>query len=123
MTTRITPAGWRIRWNEERARAAYAEGWWRDETCADALRRIAAEDPGRVLVIEGAVRVTAAELLAQAERLARAMLDRFAPGGVVSFMLPNWHEAAAIYCGATLAGMVAHPILPSLRDHDLKFML
>jgi len=51
------------------------------------------------------------------------MLARFAPGSVVSFMLPNWHEAALVYAAATLAGMVAHPILPSLRDHDLRFML
>jgi acyl-CoA synthetase (AMP-forming)/AMP-acid ligase II len=38
-------------------------------------------------------------------------------------MLPNWHEAAVIYMAATLAGMVAHPVLPSLREHDLCFML
>jgi acyl-CoA synthetase (AMP-forming)/AMP-acid ligase II len=44
-------------------------------------------------------------------------------GSTVSFMLPNWHEAAVIYLAATLAGMVVNPILPSLRDHDLGFIL
>jgi acyl-CoA synthetase (AMP-forming)/AMP-acid ligase II len=44
-------------------------------------------------------------------------------GSVVSFMLPNWHEAAVIYLAATLAGMVVNPILSSLRDHDLRFIL
>ena len=44
-------------------------------------------------------------------------------GSVVSFMLPNWHEAAVIYLAATLAGMVVNPILPSLRDHELQFIL
>ena len=44
-------------------------------------------------------------------------------GSVVSFMLPNWHEAAVIYLAATLAGMVVNPILPSLRDHELHFIL
>ena len=44
-------------------------------------------------------------------------------GSVVSFMLPNWHEAAVIYLGATLAGMVVNPILPSLRDRELAFIL
>src|SRR6185312_10112259 len=44
-------------------------------------------------------------------------------GSVVSFMLPNWHEAAVVYLGATLAGMVVNPILPSLRDHELAFIL
>jgi acyl-CoA synthetase (AMP-forming)/AMP-acid ligase II len=42
---------------------------------------------------------------------------------VVSFMLPNWHEAAVIYLAATLAGMVVNPVLPSLRDRELQFIL
>jgi acyl-CoA synthetase (AMP-forming)/AMP-acid ligase II len=121
--TRITPTGRRIRWNAELARQAYADGWWRHETCADALRQIAAEDPDRLLVIDGETRLTAADLHDKAGRLAQAMLARFAPGSTVSFMLPNWHEAAMIYMAATMAGMVTHPILPSLRDHDLRFML
>ena len=45
------------------------------------------------------------------------------PGSVVSFMLPNWHEAAVIYLAATMAGMVVNPILPSLRDRELLFIL
>ena len=44
-------------------------------------------------------------------------------GSVVSFMLPNWHEAAVVYLAATLAGMVVNPILPSLRDRELLFIL
>ena len=122
-TSRVTRTGWRIRWNEDLARQAYADGWWSRETCADILPRIARDDPSRILVIDGETRLRAADLHARADRLARAMLARFPPGSIVSFMLPNWHEAAVIYMAATLAGMVAHPILPSLRDHDLRFML
>ena len=44
-------------------------------------------------------------------------------GSVVSFMLPNWHEAAVVYLAATMAGMVVNPILPSLRDRELLFIL
>ena len=44
-------------------------------------------------------------------------------GSVVSFMLPNWHEAAVVYQAATMAGMVVNPILPSLRDRELLFIL
>jgi acyl-CoA synthetase (AMP-forming)/AMP-acid ligase II len=120
---RRTPGGWDIRWDDDLAVQAYADGWWRHETCADALRALATEDPERVIVVDGDVRLSATLLRDQSERLAKAMLSRFAPGSVVSFMLPNWHEAAVIYMAATLAGMVAHPILPSLRDHDLRFML
>ena len=120
---RMTPAGWRIRWDEDLAARAYANGWWTNETIGDALCRVATNQPGRVLVIDGETRMTAARLHRDARELAGAMLARFAPGHVISFMLPNWYEAAVIYMAATLAGMVAHPILPSLRDHDLRFML
>jgi acyl-CoA synthetase (AMP-forming)/AMP-acid ligase II len=120
---RTTPMGWRIRWDTALAERAYADGWWQTETIGDALRRAAAEAPDRILIIDGETHLRAADLYERADMLARAMLARFAPGSVVSFMLPNWHEAAAIYLAATFSGMVAHPILPSLRDHDLRFML
>ncbi|GAG27417.1 unnamed protein product, partial [marine sediment metagenome] len=40
-----------------------------------------------------------------------------------SFMLPNWHEAAVVYLAATMAGIAVNPILPSLRDRELSFIL
>ena len=120
---RRTIAGRSIRWDEKRAEAAYADGWWVRETLADALARAAQSEPDRILMIEGEVRLTAARLLERATALAYAMIARMPVGSVVSFMFPNWHESAEIYLGATLAGMVVNPILPSLRDHDLGFTL
>lgn len=120
---RHTSGGWKIRWDEALAAEAYAEGWWKHETIADNLRALAENEPNHILIIDGDISLSASSLYDQSERLAKAMLARFAPGSVVSFMLPNWYEAAVIYMAATLAGMVAHPILPSLRDQDLRFML
>lgn len=120
---RLTSGGWNIRWDGDFARRAYEDGWWQAETSADALHQAARETPDRILVKDGDLCLTAATLHAQASLLAQALLARFTPGSVISFMLPNWHEAAVIYMGATLAGMVANPILPSLRDHDLRFIL
>lgn len=114
---------WRIRWDAARAAAAYADGWWVRETLGHALARAASTDPQRVLLVDGESRVDAQTLYHQASSLARAMLRRFPAGSVVSFMLPNWREAATIYMGATLAGMVANPVLPSLRDRELLFIL
>lgn len=119
---RLIEGRW-IRWSEARAAAAYAEGLWVRSTLVDALRSAAERTPERVLVVDGAVRLDCATLQLRAVALARAMLERAAPGSVVSFMLPNWHEAAIIYLAAQLAGMVANPILPSLRDRDLGFIL
>jgi acyl-CoA synthetase (AMP-forming)/AMP-acid ligase II len=119
---RLVAGRW-VRWDEARTQTAYAQGWWVRGTLADALRRAAEETPNRIVIVDGETRLDARTLQAQARALARAMLARAPAGSVASFMLPNWHEAAAIYLGATLAGMVAHPVLPSLRDRDLAFML
>lgn len=109
--------------NSERAASAYDRGLWVRGTLADALREAAEQTPRRLVLIDAEHRIDCRTLLKQAEALGHAMLARAPAGSVVSFMLPNWHEAAVIYLAATLAGMVVNPILPSLRDHELRFIL
>ncbi|AKS32569.1 AMP-binding protein [Mycolicibacterium goodii] len=106
-----------------RATEAYERGLWVRTTLADALADAARDTPRRVLLIDGDVRLTCAELHSRATALAHHMVCRMPAGSVVSFMLPNWHEAAIVYLASTLAGMVINPILPSLRDHELRFIL
>jgi acyl-CoA synthetase (AMP-forming)/AMP-acid ligase II len=120
---RRTIAGRSLRWDEARAAEAYARGLWVRSTLADALRQAAQDTPRRVLLVDGEQRLDCEGLHRQAGALAQAMLARMPPGSLVSFMLPNWHEAAVIYLAATLAGMVVNPILPSLRDRELLFIL
>jgi acyl-CoA synthetase (AMP-forming)/AMP-acid ligase II len=122
-TNRKLIAGRWIRWNAERAEHAYARGLWTEHTLVDCLRKAAQQTPQRVLLIDGDSRIDCQTLLVQASALAQAMLTRASAGSVVSFMLPNWYEAAVIYLAATLAGMVVNPILPSLRDRELLFIL
>ena len=105
-----------MRWDDTRASQAYTSGVWRRATLADTLAAAARSDPQRILLVDGCHRIDAQTLHARASALAQAMLNRVPTGSVVSFMLPNWHEAAIIYLAATLAGMVVNPILPSLRD-------
>ncbi|OMC21396.1 AMP-binding protein [Mycobacterium colombiense] len=102
---------------------AYRRGLWVNTTLADALRTAATESPHRTILVDKDIRLDCATLQAQAGALAGALLARIPTGSVVSFMLPNWHESAVIYLAATLAGMVVNPILPSLRDHDLRYIL
>ncbi|MEE6135942.1 AMP-binding protein [Mycobacterium sp. 050128] len=92
-------------------------------TLADSLRTAAEISPQRVVLVDKDIRLDCVALYTQACALATALVSRMPTGSVVSFMLPNWHEAAVIYLAATLAGMVVNPILPSLRDHDLRFIL
>jgi cyclohexanecarboxylate-CoA ligase len=112
-----------LRWDDERAADAYARGLWVSGTLADSLRDAAQRTPQRVALVDGDRRVDCQSLRWQATTLAHALHARFPPGSVVSFMLPNWHEAAVIYLATTLAGMVANPILPSMRDRELRFIL
>ncbi|WP_326545332.1 AMP-binding protein [Mycolicibacterium sp. ND9-15] len=112
-----------MRVDEKRSADAYRRGLWVHDTLADSLRDAATATPERTVLVDGEVRLSCRELYDQAVALAQALMLRMPAGSVVSFMLPNWHEAAVVYHGATLAGMVVNPILPSLRDRELSFIL
>src|SRR3954452_8363985 len=92
-------------------------------TLADSLAEAARLTPHRVVLVDGDTNLTCEALHSQASVLARALLSRMPTGSVVSFMLPNWHEAAVVYLAATMAGIAVNPILPSLRDRELSFIL
>jgi cyclohexanecarboxylate-CoA ligase len=115
--------GRRVRWDDERSAEAYARGWWVRATLADSLIETAKQTPQRILVTDGDYQLDCQSMHEQATALAQVLLARMPTGSVVSFMLPNWHEATVIYLAATMAGMVANPILPSLRDRELLFIL
>jgi len=112
-----------VRVDEDRAAAAYRRGLWVRSTLADSLRDAARRTPQRTVLVDGDIRLDCQTLHERASTLAHTLMARMPPGSVVSFMLPNWHEAAVIYLAATLAGMVVNPVLPSLRDHELQFIL
>src|SRR3546814_17263139 len=95
----------------------------RTDTLLPNTTRFRSQTPERVLLVDGDRRIDARTLHAEASALAQAMLARAPTGSVVSFMLPNWHEAATIYLAATLAGMAVNPILPSLRERETQFIL
>ena len=114
----------RARQDTAHAAQAYRRGLWVHTTLADSLRA-AAEDHAAA---NGAwwtptLGWTAPRYTPRPPGWRTPCWQRMPTGSVVSFMLPNWHEAAVIYLAATLAGMVVNPILPSLRDHDLRFIL
>jgi acyl-CoA synthetase (AMP-forming)/AMP-acid ligase II len=109
--------------DEQRVADAYRRGLWVRTTLADSLRDAAQTTPERTVLVDGDIRLDCQTLHKQARTLAQVLMARMPTGSVVSFMLPNWHEAAVIYLGATLAGMVVNPILPSLRDRELRFIL
>ena len=121
---RIEMHGWSMRDPGALGEEWRAQGWWCDETMGEVARRIARDEPDRIFLVDGDVRVSAGQLLCSADAMAMQFRAReIEQGDVVSFMLPNWHEAATIYLAASLVGAVAHPIVPQLRDNEVSFML
>lgn len=116
--------GWSVRDNAALAMSARERGWWLDTTIAEAAATLSSSDPDRVVVVDGPHRLTAARLHSEALRLADTMRQNgLRPGDVVSFMLPNWHEACVIYLAASIAGLVANPLVTAYRKAELNFIL
>lgn len=113
----------RVRGDAARTNDAFVRGWWTRRTLADFLAEAAQRTPQREAVIDGECRLDCRGLHERATKLAQEISARMPTGSVVSFMLPNWHEAVVVYLAASVAGMVVNPILPSLRDRELRFIL
>lgn len=98
-----------------------AAGAW-DGRLLDAW--VDAADPARLAVVDGDVRLTYAEL---ADRVARctAGLRRLGvqPGDVVAQQLPNWWEALVVHLATIRLGAVSNPLMPILRDAEMRFSL
>ncbi|OJY39831.1 AMP-binding protein [Pseudonocardia sp. 73-21] len=100
-----------------------------EETVAGMLRRAASEVPDRVALVDAVADPTLrrswtyAELLADAERIARALLSRFGPGERVAIWAPNCAEWLVVQHGVSLAGMVLVPVNPAYRQAELEYVL
>jgi fatty-acyl-CoA synthase len=110
--------------------------WPKDEsqevaemTVGDLLRAAVAEAPERTALVAGGPdpatrrRWTYAELLAEAEQVARALLARFAPGERVAVWAPNIPEWVILELGAGLAGLVLVTVNPAYRPAELAYVL
>ena len=70
------------------------------------------------------VDVTFSSIFADAISLACALTELgLVKGDVVSFQMPNWHEAAVINLACAVAGFVANPIVIIYRNAEVQFML
>ena len=123
-TTRTDPSGWQTRWSEEFAAKWRAEGHWTEPTLRDFAAQRCAEDPDKVMLIEGDNQLTRGECQDQAMRLARWFMARgLKPGDVISFQLPNWNEVSVIALAARMAGLIINPIPPIYRESELAYIL
>jgi fatty-acyl-CoA synthase len=100
-----------------------------ESTLGDLLRAGAAEHPDRVALVDAVPDPaqrrswTYAELLAAAERVARALLVRFRPGERVAVWAPNCAGWVLLQQGASLAGLVLVTVNPANRQVELDYVL
>jgi fatty-acyl-CoA synthase len=100
-----------------------------DTTLGDLLRRVAAEVPERIALVDGVPdlssrsRWTYRELLISAERAAAALLQQFSPGERVAIMSPNSVEWILLQHGMSLAGLILVPLNPAYRESETEAIL
>jgi acyl-CoA synthetase (AMP-forming)/AMP-acid ligase II len=99
-------------------------GHWRDETLTDALDRLAAAQPDRVVISDGYGELTATGLRGQAYRLGAALLGLgICPGDRVQVQLPNWNEFVIAYIALARIGAVLVPTMPIYRHDEVAYTL
>ncbi len=116
--------GWQIRYDEAQAAVWRAAGIWRNSTTGQQARRRAETMPERTCVLEGETSLTYAEALQRGEALAAGLWQLgLRPGDVISYQIPNWHEAVALNLAASLLGLVINPIVSIYREHEVRIIL
>jgi fatty-acyl-CoA synthase len=97
-------------------------------TVGNRLREVAAEVPDRVALVEGLPtpdrrQWTYAELLADAQRCARFLLQHFEPGEHIAVWAHNLPEWVLLEYGAALAGLTLVTVNPSLQPAEASYIL
>jgi fatty-acyl-CoA synthase len=100
-----------------------------ETTVGGVLREAAERAAETIALVEGTRdraarrRWSYADLLADAEQVARALLGRFAPGERVAVWAPNSPEWLLMEFGAALAGLTLVTVNPALRAAEVKHVL
>jgi fatty-acyl-CoA synthase len=100
-----------------------------ETTVGGVLREAAERAAETVALVEGIAdqasrrRWSYADLLADAEQVARALLGRFAPGERVAVWAPNSPEWLLMEFGAALAGLTLVTVNPALRAGEVAHVL
>ena len=100
-----------------------------DSNVGDVLRQVASEVPDRTALVEGVPdaarrrRWTYAQLLADSEKVAAALLGRFQPGDRVAVWADNIPEWVLLEYGCALAGIVLVTVNPAYRKRELEHVV
>ena len=114
----------------DRIEDAGSRTFWPNRLLGDYLDAMVARQPGKTAIIGensqsgAAIRLSYADLERASTRVALGLWSfGVRHGDVVSFQLPNWWEASALYIACSRIGAVYNPLLPVFRSRELRFML
>ena len=79
---------------------------------------------GRTAVVDGRTRLTYADLDDHVGRVTAGLRGLgVGRGDVVSLQLPNWWEALVVHLAVLRLGAVSNPLMPILRERELRYAL
>jgi acyl-CoA synthetase (AMP-forming)/AMP-acid ligase II len=102
----------------------YATGYWRNQTLADMADILVAAQPNAPMFHAGESQYSCGQIYVDALALSASMAEHgLRPGDVISFLTPNWVEAAVINLAAAMSGFIINPIVHIYRDAEVGMML
>ena len=108
----------------ERRRREREAGCWTDSFIDGHVAAAAARNPAGLAIVDGAVRLSYAELDASINAVAGALAGLgVGKGDAVSWQLPNWHEAVILHHAVLRIGAVSNPIVPIYRQREVEYIL
>jgi cyclohexanecarboxylate-CoA ligase len=88
------------------------------------LRQMAANLPEHLAVVDGELTISYGQLDTQVDLTAAALAGLgLGRGDVVSWQLPNWHEAIVLHLATIRIGAISNPIVPIYRRREVEFIL
>jgi cyclohexanecarboxylate-CoA ligase len=99
-------------------------GHWPGRLLDSYLDDAAARLPQRTAVVDGANRPTYAQLADRVGTVTAGLRELgVTPGDVVAIQLPNWWEALVAHLAVIRLGAVSNPLMPILREREMRFAL
>lgn len=109
-----------VDWPDEAIAQYRKAGYWKGVPLGDAFVESAARHGERIAVVDGARRVTYAELAKLVDRVALHFVERgLAGGATVVFQLPNILEFVVAYFACLRTGAIPLACLPSHRRNEI----
>ena len=99
-------------------------GYWRDVLCDTALFEAAQAQGGAAALVDRRGTLTWNELADEVRRCASGLKGLgVARGDAVSWVLPNWREAAIIHWALLHLGAISNPIVPIYRHREIRYIV